>query len=66
MASIAFVSKDATNVNISGTAIQMTIKANTCATVIESVTAGQSFSANVAYKAFAASKPTTNPRIEAS
>ena len=66
IASIAFVSKDATNVNISGTAIQMTIKANTCATVIESVTAGQSFSANVAYKAFAASKPTTNPRIEAS
>ena len=48
---LAFVSKDATNVNISGTEIQMTIKANTCATVIESVTAGQSFSANVAYKA---------------
>ena len=36
--------------------LQMIIKANTCATVIESVTVGQSFSAKVVYKAFAASK----------
>ena len=65
MAFIAFVNKEAISTKINGTAIQIIMKANTCATVIESVTAGQSFSAKEAYKAFAASKPTINPKIEA-
>ena len=62
---IAFVNNEAISTKISGTAIQIMIKANTCATVIESVTVGQSFSAKEAYKAFAAIRPTINPKIEA-
>ena len=65
-ASIAFVNKDATKVKVSGTAIQMITKARICATVIESVIVGQSFSANDAYNAFAASNPTISPNMEAS
>lgn len=65
-ASIAFVSKDATKVKTNGTAIQIITKERICATVIESVIVGQSFSASEAYNAFAASKPTISPSMEAS
>ena len=65
-ASIAFVSSEATSVKTSGTAIQIAMNASTCATVIESVTLENTFSATEAYKAFAASKPTISPSKVAS
>ena len=43
----------------------MKTNASTCATVIESVNMGHSFTANEAYKAFAASRPTISPSREA-
>lgn len=65
-ASNALVNTEATNVKISGTAIQIMTNANICATVMESVTVGHNFTASEVYKAFAANSPTINPRMEAS
>ena len=64
-ASIALVSRAATNVKANGTAIQIRMNANICANVIESVNAGHNFSATEAYKAFAANNPTTKPSKDA-
>lgn len=47
-ASMALVSKRATKAKANGTAIQMSKKANICATVMDSVTVGQRNSANEA------------------
>ena len=63
--SINLVSREAAIVNKTGTRIQIIIKAKTCATVIECVTVGHNLVAKDVYKAFATSKPTTSPRIEA-
>ena len=64
-ASNALVNTEATNVKISGTAIQIMTNASICATVMESVTVGHNFTASEVYKAFAANSPTINPRMEA-